>query len=109
MAKAVIQRLTLNFPPKTEFLSLDGSTAEDRTWSEDKYKAKEFDSHGPADDRAQEIRAQTGEHVHAAICQKPIPVKPTPDPESREIKDEPKAIKLDHFRELQCRRDPVEA
>lgn len=72
-------------------------------------EAKEFDSHGLADRRAEKIREETGDHVHAAICEKPMPPRVVPDPSPRVIKTEPAHLKVDRFREAQCRRDPVEA
>lgn len=105
MAVAVIQRHSFaQFPPITDYLSLDDERTEFRVWKPERLLALEFGSHGQADARADAIRKQTTEHVHAVVCEKPMLHRPVLDPLTKV-----KIPKVDRYRELQCRRDPVES
>jgi hypothetical protein len=96
---AVVLRLVMSPTIHTEYLSQDDE------WTDERRQAREFKNHAAADAHAAFLRARGEEHVHATLKEKPITRHPVPDPNPRAVKTEPKAIKIDRYRELQCRRD----
>jgi hypothetical protein len=114
LGAVILRRDHSVFPPLTHYLvGVKAATlVEEKDWSQDKDAAHLFDDHGKAERLAKGLReVVVGEHLyfHASVREKPMPLRPVPDPRPRPVVNEPEHIRLDHFRERQCRRDPVEA
>lgn len=96
MAQVAVVQRHLFFPdrlPQTRYLTKNTPTPIEEDWSAERRAAVEFISHGAADDVAEQIRKHGIAHVHAAVCEKPIALRPLVDPIDREFaKTEPRPV-----------------